>query len=144
MISIKILNDKVKQEQLQPQHNDDCGVDLRALETVTIPAGGRHLFGLGIAIQPILPNTAGFIYSRSGLGSKGLAVANGVGVIDPQYTGELKAMMHNTTSEDWTVQEGERICQLVIQNYHAFHPVFVEHLKETERGGGGFGSTGTK
>lgn len=144
MIAVKILNDIIKPEHIQPQHGADCGVDLRATETIEIPSGERRLFGTGIAIQPMMGGYAGFIYSRSGLGSKGLAVANGVGVIDPEYTGELKAMLHNTSGESWTVNAGDRIAQLVIQPYLRWSPVIVDELGKTNRGDNGFGSTGVE
>ena len=88
---------------------------------------------------------AGLIYARSGLASKkGLAPANKVGVIDSDYRGEVLVALHNHSSQDASIEPGERIAQLVITPY--IMGVFQEagELSDTERGAGGFGSTGTK
>ena len=96
----------------------------------------------GLAIE--LPDGyAGFVYPRSGLSSKrGLAPANKVGVIDPDYTGEILVMLLNTSGEERILKRGERMAQLVFQPF--VRPVWqeVESLSATERGAGGFGSTG--
>ena len=89
--------------------------------------------------------TAGFVFTRSGLGiKKGIHVTNGVGVIDSDYRGEIQIGLHNLSAEPYTVQPGERIAQMIIMPY--FAPVIEEvtSLTETDRGAGGFGSTGTK
>ena len=91
------------------------------------------------------PQTAGFVFTRSGLGiKKGIHVTNGVGVIDSDYRGEIQIGLHNLSAEPYTVQPGERIAQMIIMPY--FAPVIEEvtSLTETDRGAGGFGSTGTK
>ena len=109
---------------------DLCAQRLRAekLLAAEIPAG-----------------TAGFVFTRSGLGiKKGIHVTNGVGVIDSDYRGEIQIGLHNLSAEPYTVQPGERIAQMIIMPY--FAPVIEEvtSLTETDRGAGGFGSTGTK
>ena len=99
----------------------------------------------GIAIEPKQPGVAGFVYSRSGLGGvTGITVAQGVGVIDPDYRGEIMVPLLNTGQEAYMVQRGDRIAQLVFQVY--FRPVFAvtEELGSTERAQGGFGHTGRK
>jgi len=99
----------------------------------------------GIAVESTIPGIAGFVYSRSGLGAvKGLTVAQGVGVIDPDYRGEITVFLLNTGEEDDTVQNGERIAQLVFQPY--VRPLFTPAatLGTTGRGAGGFGHTGTR
>lgn len=123
----------------------DAGADLRASEDVTLPAGGgRALVPTGISIA-IPDGYAGFIQPRSGLAYKhGVTVLNTPGLIDSGYRGELKVLLINTDpTNDFVVQRGERIAQLVIQAYEELNFVEVEELPDSERGTGGFGSTGT-
>lgn len=124
-----------------------AGFDLRAdIEAdIVIKPGERAMIGSGISVEPLAEGVAGFVYSRSGLGAvKGLAVAQGVGVIDPDYRGEIKVALLNSSGEAHTVERGDRIAQLVFQPYFRadFRP--VEELGETRRGEGGFGHTGNK
>lgn len=131
-----------------PATANSCGVDLRAaLETdsVTILPGARYPVPTGIALEICVPHAAAFLYSRSGLGAvKGLTVAQGVGVIDPDYRGEIIAYMLNTSDVPVTVEQGDRIAQIVFQPY--LPPVLEEsaELSQTERGAGGYGHTGKK
>ena len=122
----------------------DAGVDLRASTDVTIAAGGgRELVPTGISIA-IPDGYAGFIQPRSGLALKhGVTVLNTPGLIDSGYRGELKVLLINTDpSTDFEVTKGERIAQLVIQAYETVEFVEVTELPDSERGEGGFGSTG--
>ena len=135
------------EEGLAPSTSESAGTDLRAClideDSLLIPAGERRQVPVGIAVEPAVPGIAGFVYSRSGLGAvKGLTVAQGVGVIDPDYRGEITVFLLNTSKEDYTVQNGERIAQLVFQPY--VRPLFtpVATLATTGRGAGGFGHTG--
>lgn len=110
----------------------------------TIEPGERCVFPSGLAAE-IPAGTAGFVFTRSGLGiKKGIHVTNGVGVIDSDYRGEIQIGLRNLSAEPYTVQPGERIAQMIIMPY--FAPVIEEvtSLTETDRGAGGFGSTGTK
>jgi dUTP pyrophosphatase len=122
-----------------------AGLDLRACfddEEIVIPAGGRAKTPSGIAVEPP-PGVAGFVYSRSGLGAvHGLAVAQGVGVIDPDYRGEIFVFLLNTSGEERRLRRGERMAQLVFQPIVHAEPEVTETLGETERGAGGFGHTG--
>lgn len=123
-----------------------AGYDLCACMDVpqTIEPGERCVFPSGLAAE-IPAGTAGFVFTRSGLGiKKGIHVTNGVGVIDSDYRGEIQIGLHNLSAEPYTVQPGERIAQMIIMPY--FAPVIEEvtSLTETDRGAGGFGSTGTK
>ena len=94
-------------------------------------------------VEPQVPGVAGFIYSRSGLGAvKGLAVAQGVGVVDADYRGEVVVWLLNTSGEAVSVRRGERVAQLVFQPVCRLEPLAVETLSETGRGAGGFGHTG--
>ncbi len=123
-----------------------AGMDLRACcteETLCIPAGGRVLVPAGVAVQPRRAGVAGFVYSRSGLGAKqGLTVAQGVGVIDPDYTGEIFVMLLNTSGKEKTLRRGERMAQLVFQPFFRAVCTEASALEHTERGDGGFGHTG--
>tara|TARA_B100000614_G_scaffold232420_1_gene227032 strand:- start:56 stop:496 length:441 start_codon:yes stop_codon:yes gene_type:complete len=122
----------------------DAGCDLLAAEqTVLEPGGGRELISTGIAIA--LPEGyAAFIQPRSGLALKhGVTCLNTPGLIDSGYRGELKVLLINTDPKvPFEVNRGERIAQLVIQKVEQAEFVATEDLSETERGDGGFGSTG--
>lgn len=121
-----------------------AGLDLAACieEPVCIQPGERALIPSGIAVG-LLENTVGLVFARSGLSvKKGIALANGVGVIDSDYTGEILVGLLNTSNEGYTVMPGERIAQLVVMPVLPLPVQEVEELKATERGAGGFGSTG--
>ena len=122
-----------------------AGLDLRACledEEIVIPAGSRAKVPAGIAVEPPA-GVAGFVYSRSGLGAaQGLTVAQGVGVIDPDYRGEILVFLLNTSGEERRLRRGERMAQLVFQPIVRTEPEVAETLGETERGAGGFGHTG--
>lgn len=122
----------------------DAGIDLRAREDATLPAGGgRALVPTGLAVAIPL-GYAGFIQPRSGLAYKhGVTVLNTPGLIDSGYRGELKVLLLNTDpTEPFEVVRGERIAQLVIQAVEEALFVEVTELDESTRGAGGFGSTG--
>lgn len=124
-----------------------AGLDLRAcIETaVTVPKGGRVLVPSGLAIE--LPSAAyvALVFARSGLAIKhGIALANSVGVIDSDYRGEIKVGLINQGAEDFVIEPGERIAQLVVMPVVQPSLVLSDSLSDTERGAGGFGSTGTK
>ena len=108
----------------------------------TIQPGARAVFPSGLAAE-IPAGTAGFIFTRSGLGiKKGNHVTNGVGVVESDCRGEICVGLHNLSAEPYTVQPGERIAQMIIMPYFAPEIVEVASLSETDRGAGGFGSTG--
>lgn len=123
-----------------------AGLDLRACfveSEVTIEPGARLAVPTGVAVEPLLPGVAGFVYSRSGLGAKlGLTVSQGVGVIDPDYRGEIIVSLLNTSGEPRRLRRGERMAQLVFQPFFRAVIEEVATLGETERGSGGFGHTG--
>jgi len=121
-----------------------AGYDLCArLDTpVTLAPGCRALIPTGIAVGLPGPETVGLVYARSGLATKhGLALANGVGVIDSDYTGEVKVGLINLSDTAYTIQPWERIAQLVIAPI-LLPEVAEAEIEETARGCGGFGSTG--
>lgn len=124
----------------------DAGADLVAAESLTLaPGGGRALVATGAAIA-IPAGYAGFIQPRSGLAYKhGVTVLNTPGLIDSGYRGELKVLLVNTDPETaFEVVRGDRIAQLVIQQVEHVDFVVVDELPDSERGAGGFGSTGVK
>ena len=121
-----------------------AGADIYACldAAVTIPAGKTVFIPTGLAME-VPRGCAGLIYARSSMGSKrGLAPANKVGVIDSDYRGQVMVALHNHSQEDQVVNPGERVAQLIITP--VFTPGFreVDDLSETDRGSGGFGSTG--
>lgn len=121
-----------------------AGADLYACEAVTIAAGETVLVHTGIAMA-IPDGYVGLIYARSGLATKrGLAPANKVGVIDSDYRGEIMVALHNHGKTEQTVEAGERIAQIVFTPYVAASFSLVEELDTTDRGAGGFGSTGRR
>ena len=156
--SVKILSSKIKKMRVQIKKLNDkailptygseyaAGADLYACveEEISIKPHETVLIPTGLAIELPL-GYAGLIYARSGLATKkGLAPANKVGVVDCDYRGEVKVALHNHSEVAQTVASGERIAQLVITPYLTAEFVEREELSETVRGGGGFGSTGTK
>ncbi len=123
-----------------------AGADLYAAvdEAVTIEAGETKLIPTGFAFE-IPVGYAGFVYARSGLASKrGLAPANKVGVIDSDYRGEVMVALHNHSNAPQKIEPSERIAQMVIAPYLTANFVLAQSLDDTERGEGGFGSTGRK
>ncbi|MDR2124166.1 MAG: dUTP diphosphatase [Desulfovibrio sp.] len=132
---------------LAPATPGSAGLDLRACpengEEPTILPGGRCAVPAGLAVEPLEEGLAAFVYSRSGLGAvKGLIVAQGVGVIDPDYRGEIRVFLLNSGRTAYTVRKGERIAQMIFQPF--VRPIFIvaEQLNGTARGSGGFGHTG--
>ena len=110
---------------------------------VTLSAGQRRTVPTGIAIALPDAGYVALVFARSGLGiKKGICLSNGVGVIDSDYRGEIAVGLLNTSAEDYVVQPGERIAQLAVVPVVQAELVQVEALDETERGSGGFGSTG--
>ena len=111
-------------------------------EPVTLEPGQRALVPTGIAVAlPALH--VGLLFARSGLATRqGIALTNGVGVIDSDYRGEIKVGLINLGSESVTIRHGERIAQLAVMPVVQAAPVEVDDLDETDRGTGGFGSTG--
>ena len=112
-------------------------------EAVTLHAGERRLVPTGIAIALPSPEYVALVCARSGLAVKhGLALSNGVGVIDSDYRGEIQVGLVNLGSETYTLQPGERLAQLMILPVAQAAFVQADTLDETDRGAGGFGSTG--
>lgn len=148
MLNAKINVKKLDERAVIPTYGSEysAGADLYAVldEEITIEPNETVLIKTGLAME-IPVGYAGFIFARSGLASKkGLAPANKVGVIDADYRGEFMVALHNHSTEERKVAHGERIAQLVIMPFLKGEFDIVEELNETERGQGGFGSTGSK
>ena len=124
-------------------YEGDAGLDLRASESVDLKPFERTLVSTGLAIA-IPDGYAGFIQPRSGLAIReGLSLVNTPGLIDAHYRGELKVILINLDSSHVIhIERGERIAQLVIQKVPIVHLNEVEELDKTDRGAGGFGSSG--
>lgn len=124
-------------------YDDDAGLDLRSNEDVTLAPFERRLVGTGLAVA-IPEGYAGFVQPRSGLALReGLSMANTPGLIDAHYRGELKVCAINLDpSKSIHIERGERIAQLVIQQVPVVSLLEVDELDETDRGTGGFGSSG--
>lgn len=127
-------------------HATDAGIDLYSAEDAVIAPGERQLVGTGIAIG-LNPGTVGLIHPRSGMALKhGLSIVNAPGTIDEEYRGEVKVCLINLDPrEDIHIRRGDRIAQLVLQDV-LLSPVeevaSVDDLGQTQRGDGGYGSTG--
>ena len=126
-------------------HEGDAGLDLRSVEHVTIPPGGRSLVRTGLRVA-IPDGFAGLVVPRSGLALRhGLSLVNTPGVIDAGYRGEVRVVLINTDREHaFTVEPGMRIAQLLVVPAVAVDVVEVGELTATERGTGGFGSSGIR
>ncbi|KAB1503741.1 dUTP diphosphatase [Corynebacterium sp. 320] len=127
-------------------HPTDAGIDLYSAKDVIIEPGRRVLVGTGIALG-LEPGTVGLIHPRSGLALKhGLSIVNTPGTIDADYRGEVKVCLINLDQEESvSIQRGDRIAQLVVQHVvlcEVDEADSVEDLGATERGDGGYGSTG--
>ena len=143
VVYIKLLNHLAKIPTRGSEYA--AGYDLYAATeyTIMIPPHSTVKIGTGIAIE-LMPDTFGAIFARSGLATKkGLRPANCVGVCDSDYRGEYIVPLHNDTDETMSIEPGERIAQLVILPFIPVQFNVVDSLTETERGDGGFGSTGT-
>ena len=145
MIDLRIK--KLSEKAVIPSYGSTCaaGADLySAEEEITLLPGETKLVHTGLAME-IPEGYVGLIYARSGIATKrGLAPANKVGVIDSDYRGEIMVSIFNHSSDIQTIAAGERVAQIVITPYLTVNFIESESLDETDRGAGGFGSTGTK
>lgn len=120
-------------------HSTDAGLDIYAMQTQIVPAKESAIFDTGVHIE-LPPNTVGMLKSKSGLNVKHGITSEGV--IDVGYTGSIVVKLYNNSGYDYTVNAGDKISQLVILPILAPELELVEDLESTERGTGGFGSTG--
>ena len=121
----------------------DAGLDLYASEPARLDPGARASVGTGIAVE-IPDGHAGLVLPRSGWAAKhGISLVNAPGLIDAGYRGEVRVLLLNTDPiEAFEISEGDRIAQLLVVPFATLEPVEAESLAESERGEGGFGSTG--
>lgn len=142
MIRVK----KLREEAILPTYGsaEAAGADLYACldKTVVIEPGETAWIPTGLSLE-VPKGCAGLVYARSSLGAKrGLAPANKVGVIDSDYRGEIRVVLLNHSKQTQTVEHGERIAQFLITPVLTPAYIEVSELTETDRGAGGFGSTG--
>lgn len=145
-VELKILNPLISDKLPQYQTVGSAGVDLIACtETpITLAPNATQLIHTGFAINIHNPNLCAMIYPRSGLGVKGIVLANNVGVIDSDYQGEIKVALYNRSQNDFIIEPFSRIAQMVFQPVMQVQwDVVDEFHLTTERGAGGFGSTGS-
>ena len=146
-IQVKILDSKIGQQWDLPKYATygSAGMDLRACvhEKLTIKPGETHLIPTGLAIYIGDHNYAGMIVPRSGLGHKhGIVLGNLTGIIDADYQGELKISCWNRGSSSFEINPGDRIAQMLVVPVIQAKLNIVEEFTATERGEGGFGSSG--
>lgn len=124
-------------------HDGDAGLDLYASEAAHIGPGERWQVATGIAVE-IPEGHAGMVLPRSGLARRhGISLVNAPGLIDAGYRGEVKVLLlNNDPAEIFRIAPGDRIAQLVVTPFVTVNPVQAEGLSDTDRGDGGFGSTG--
>jgi dUTP pyrophosphatase len=138
---------QVQPDAILPQraHRTDAGADLfawfpeGAARWIEIYPGEQKLVDTGIAVK-IPEGFVGLIYNRSSQGKKGITIPHSVGVIDSDYRGNLKVLLKNISDDPYKIDAGDRIAQLVIQPVQIVD--FVDSWNDTQRGTGGFGSTG--
>ncbi len=145
MVKVKIIN-KSKNDIPKYQTENSAGVDIRASldEDLVLKAGEFKLVSTGIYLE--IPSSYEVqIRARSGLSIKhGIGLVNGIGTIDSDYRGEIKVPLINFSKEDFTIENGMRIAQMVLSKYEKIDFQEVDELSDSERQDGGFGSTGVK
>lgn len=144
-VELKILNPIIREHLPEYATAGAAGLDLRAAidENFTLKAGQTALIGTGIAIHLADPNYAAMLLPRSGLGHKnGIVLGNLVGLIDSDYQGELKVSLWNRANEDFVIEPMMRVAQMVIVPVLQVAFEVVEEFAQSQRGEGGFGSTG--
>lgn len=144
-VQLKIINPKIANQLPHYATEGSAGLDLRACidHPITLVAGETQLIPTGLAIYLDNPNLAAVLLPRSGLGHKhGIVLGNLVGLIDSDYQGELMVSLWNRSQSEFTIQPFERIAQMVIVPVVQAQFQLVEQFAASQRGKGGFGSTG--
>ena len=146
-LKFKAIHPKIGREIPLPQFATpgSAAMDLRACldGPVTLQAGARAVIPTGLSMALPSADYVALVFARSGLGiKKGVCLSNGVGVIDSDYRGEIAVGLVNLSDEDYTVQPGDRIAQLMVVPVVQPTVTLADELDETGRGSGGLGSTG--
>lgn len=146
-LKFKAIHPKIGREIPLPQFATpwSAAMDLRACldGPVTLQAGARAVIPTGLSMALPSADYVALVFARSGLGiKKGVCLSNGVGVIDSDYRGEIAVGLVNLSGEDYTVQPGDRIAQLMVVPVVQPTVTLADELDETDRGSGGLGSTG--
>ncbi|KUO66045.1 MAG: deoxyuridine 5'-triphosphate nucleotidohydrolase [Gracilibacter sp. BRH_c7a] len=146
-VKVKHVGNVKNKAEISPYYatSGAAGADIYACidEEISIKPGERVRIPTGIAIELPSSNVVALLFARSGLAAKqGLALSNGVGVIDSDYRGEIGVLITNFGQEDVIIKNGERIAQMLFVEVALASFVLVNELGDTERGSGGFGSTG--
>jgi dUTP pyrophosphatase len=146
-LQVKILNSRIGDDIPLPSYSTpgSAGMDLRACldKSLTLAPGDTSLIPTGIAIFVADPGYAAMILPRSGLGHKhGIVLGNLVGLIDSDYQGELMISAWNRSTSAFTIEPGDRIAQLVVVPVQQIEFSVVSEFSSTDRGTGGFGSSG--
>jgi len=142
MSGLKVLVKKLRDDVKIPSYafSGDAGMDLCSCEDYTLRSGERHTFKLGFATE-FPKGYVALIWDKSGLAARhGLTVL--AGVVDYNYRGEYGVVLLNTNKKPYEVRKGDKIAQLLIQRVEQAEAKEVKELSDTDRGNGGFGSTG--
>lgn len=135
---------KLHPDAVLPQYahgpQEDAGMDLHSVERVVLAPGVAQGVPTGIAIE-LAPGFEAQVRPRSGMALKHSITVN-FGTIDPGYRGEIRVVMFNLSGADYVVEKGDRIAQLVVARYEAIEWIEHDELGESQRGAGGFGSSG--
>lgn len=145
LVNLKILDKRMEDQLPQYATAGSAGLDLRACldEAIVLEPGQTELVPSGLAIHLDNPGYAAMILPRSGLGHKhGIVLGNLVGLIDSDYQGELMVSVWNRGQQSFTLEPMERLAQLVVVPVHQVQFRVVDEFHQSDRGAGGFGSTG--
>ena len=142
-LNIKPLNDKAKKYYSKHGHfhDGDAGLDLYVLKEQKFLPGETKLIKLGISCEPI-DGKPYYLFPRSSISKTPLRLSNSIGLIDAGYRGEIMASCDNIKDMEYSIEEGQRLFQLVASDSSPISFSLVDELSETSRGSGGFGSTG--
>ncbi len=145
-LRIKILDDEVSSyyKDSTTTYDGDAGMDLYCPHQLIIEPNETHLIKMGIACEmtdEYLP-VSFMLVPRSSISKTPLRMSNSIGIIDSGYRGEIMASVDNISNEDYMITPGQRLFQIVHPTLYPFNTDVVKELSETERGDGGFGSTG--
>ncbi len=146
-LDIKVKVKKLANNTIEPSYatSGSAGMDLHASidKPIVLNPGQRVMVPTGVAVQLPTRHLVTLIFSKSGLAGKhGIGMANGVGVIDSDYTGEIICPLQNNSTQDYIIEPGQKIAQMVFVPVALAKLDYVDELEDTRRGNGGFGSTG--